>query len=91
MATFAREEFDFELRIAMARVADISAGGRDVRVARYGPSAHCAYAMFAGGGLSWLERRRKRDVSRWSRRRRGRGPICPIFPAAGACRPPSAA
>jgi hypothetical protein len=55
MATFAREEFDFELRIAMAGVADIRAGGRDLRVARYGPSAYCAYAMFAGGGLSWLE------------------------------------
>jgi Protein of unknown function (DUF3095) len=55
MATFAREEFDFELRIAMAGVADIRAGGRDLRVARYGPSEHCAYAMFAGGGLSWLE------------------------------------
>ena len=55
MATFAREEFDFELRIAMATVADIRAGGRDLRVARYGPSAHCAYAMFAGGGLNWLD------------------------------------
>ncbi len=55
MATFAREEFDFELRIAMATVADIRANGRDVRVARYGPSAHCAYAMFAGGGLNWFD------------------------------------
>jgi hypothetical protein len=55
MATFAREEFDFDLRIAMADVAEIRAGGRDVRVARYGPSAYCAYAMFAGGGLNWLE------------------------------------
>ena len=55
MATFAREEFDFELRVALATVADIRAGGRDVRVARYGPSPHCAYAMFAGGGLAWLD------------------------------------
>jgi hypothetical protein len=55
MATFAREEFDFDLRIAMSTVADIRAGGRDLRVARYGPSAHCAYAMFAGGGLTWIE------------------------------------
>jgi hypothetical protein len=55
MATFAREEFDFELRIAMCEVADIRAGGRDLRVARYGPSEHVAYAMFAGGGLSWLD------------------------------------
>lgn len=55
MATFAREEFDFELRIAMARVADLRAPGRDIRVARYGPSPHCAYAMFDGGGLRWLD------------------------------------
>ena len=55
MATFAREDFDFELRIAMAEVADIRAGGRDIRVARYGPSANCAYAMFAGGGLNWID------------------------------------
>ena len=55
MATFAREEFGLELRIAMTNVADISAGGHEVQVARYGASAHCAYAMFAGGGLSWLD------------------------------------
>jgi hypothetical protein len=55
MATFAREEFDFDLRVAMIEVAAIRAAGRDVRVARYGPSPNCAYAMFAGGGLSWLE------------------------------------
>ena len=55
MATFAQEDFDFELRIAMAEVAEIRAGGRDVRVARYGPSANIAYAMFAGGGLTWLD------------------------------------
>lgn len=55
MATFAREEFGFELRIAMAEIADLRAAGRDIRVARYGPSPHCAYAMFAGGGLHWLD------------------------------------
>ena len=55
MATFAREEFGFALRIAMAEVADLRAAGRDLRVARYGPSPHCAYAMFAGGGLHWLD------------------------------------
>jgi hypothetical protein len=55
MATFAQEEFGFELRIAMASVAQIRAGGRDVRVARYGQSPHVAYAMFMGGGLSWLD------------------------------------
>ena len=55
MATFAREEFDFDLRIAMTGVGEIRAAGRDVRVARYGPSPNCAYAMFSGGGLTWLD------------------------------------
>ena len=55
MATFAREEFGFDLRIAMIDVAEIRAAGREVSVARYGPSAHCAYAMFSGGGLGWLD------------------------------------
>ena len=55
MATFAQEDFGLELRIAMCSVSDIRAGGRDIRVARYGASEHCAYAMFAGGGLSWLD------------------------------------
>jgi hypothetical protein len=60
MARFAREEFQFELRVAAVEVAAIRASGRDVRVARYGASPHCAYAMFAGGGLSWFEGRAKR-------------------------------
>ena len=55
MATFAREEFDFDLRIAMIEVGAIRDVGRDVRVARYGPSPNCAYAMFSGGGLSWFD------------------------------------
>ena len=55
MATFALEEFGFELRIAMAGMADLRAEGRDIRVARYGPSPHCVYAMFDGGGLRWLD------------------------------------
>jgi hypothetical protein len=55
MATFAREEFELELRIAFAGVADIRAAGRDLRVARFGASPFTAYAMFAGGGLTWLD------------------------------------
>ena len=55
MATFAQEEFDLELRVAFVSVGQIRAGGRDVRVARYGPSPFCAYAMFMGGGLNWLD------------------------------------
>jgi hypothetical protein len=59
IAVFAREEFQLELRVATIRIADIRAAGRDVRVGRYGASPHCAYAMFAGGGLSWFEGRAK--------------------------------
>ena len=60
MAAFSHEEFDLELRVAFAGVGEIRAGGRDVRVARYGPSPFCAYAMFAGGGLSWLDAEAKK-------------------------------
>ena len=55
MATFAHEEFDLELRVAFAEVAAIRAAGRDLRVARFGASPFTAYAMFAGGGLTWLD------------------------------------
>ncbi len=60
MAAFAREEFQIELRVAMMPVGAIRSAGRDVRVARYGASPHCAYAMFAGGGLAWFEAQAKR-------------------------------
>ena len=60
MALFAREEFQIDLRVATIPVGAIRAAGRDVRVARYGASPHCAYAMFAGGGLAWFEASAKR-------------------------------
>jgi len=60
MATFASAEYGLELRVAMAPVATIRAAGRDLRVARYGASPDCAFAMFAGGGLAWLEAAAKR-------------------------------
>jgi hypothetical protein len=59
IAVFAREECQFELRVATIRIAEVRAAGRDVRIGRYGASPHCAYAMFAGGGLSWFEGRAK--------------------------------
>jgi hypothetical protein len=55
MAVFAREELQIELRVATIPIATIRAAGRDVRVARFAASPHCAYAMFAGGGLAWFE------------------------------------
>jgi hypothetical protein len=55
MAVFAREEFQFDLRVGMVPVREIRAAGRDVRIARYAATPHCVYAMFSGGGLAWVE------------------------------------
>ena len=55
MAAFAREEFHFDLRVAMAPVGEIRAAGYDVRVARFAAAPPCVYAMFAGGGLTWFD------------------------------------
>ncbi len=60
MAAFAREEFDFDLRVGIVPLRDIRAAGRDVRVARYGATPYCVYAMFMGGGLAWFEDEVKR-------------------------------
>ena len=56
---WAGDEFGLTLRTAMARVDEIRAAGLDVRVARHLASEELDYAMFAGGGLSWLEARMK--------------------------------
>ena len=60
MASFSHAEFRIDLRAAMLPVGDIRAAGRDVRVARFSASPHCAYAMFTGGGLAWFEAQVKR-------------------------------
>jgi hypothetical protein len=44
-----------QMRAAVVSVASIRAAGVDVRVARFAPSEHVAYAMFSGGGLAWAE------------------------------------
>jgi hypothetical protein len=48
------------LRVALVPVAQIRSHGRDVRVARYAPSANLSYAMFSGGGLAWADGAAKR-------------------------------
>jgi Protein of unknown function (DUF3095) len=55
VAAFARDEFHFELRVAMAPVSEIRAAGNDIRVARFAAAPPCVYAMFAGGGLTWFD------------------------------------
>jgi hypothetical protein len=62
MAVLSREEWQLELRVAMAPVTAIRTAGYDVRVGRYAVTEHCNYAMFAGGGLSWLEAEAKRGA-----------------------------
>ena len=56
---WADQAFGFEMRGAIAPVAEIRAAGLDVSVARYRPSTTIDYAMFAGGGLAWVEREMK--------------------------------
>lgn len=49
------DELSLTLRAALVPLRDIRARGLDVRVARFRPSEHVSYAMFAGGGTSWAE------------------------------------
>src|SRR6202789_260407 len=62
MAVFTREELQMGLRVAMVPMTVVRAAGRDVRVGRYAASEHCSYAMFAGGGLAWVEVEAKRGA-----------------------------
>jgi len=59
-ATWADEDLGLTLRVALVPIGAIRAQGRDVRVARYGPSPNLSYAMFSGGGLGWAEAAMKR-------------------------------
>ena len=59
-ATWVREDLDLIMRVAVVPVSAVRAQGLDVRVARFGPSPHVAYAMFSGGGLGWAEAAMKR-------------------------------
>ncbi|MBR0874309.1 DUF3095 domain-containing protein [Bradyrhizobium tropiciagri] len=59
-ARWVRDDLDLVMRVALVPVAAIRAAGADVRVARFGPSANLAYAMFSGGGLAFADAAMKR-------------------------------
>ncbi|UYO41289.1 DUF3095 domain-containing protein [Rhodopseudomonas palustris] len=59
-AAWVRDELGLTMRIALVPVAAIRAKGLEVRVARFAPSSHVSYAMFAGGGLGWADAAMKR-------------------------------
>jgi hypothetical protein len=59
-AAWVREDLDLVMRVALVPVAAVRAQGLDVRLARFGPSPNLSYAMFSGGGLSWVEAAMKR-------------------------------
>jgi hypothetical protein len=50
-----KAELGLDMRGALVPVADIREAGRDVLVARFGPSDQVTYAMFAGGGSHFAE------------------------------------
>ncbi|KUP93016.1 DUF3095 domain-containing protein [Tritonibacter horizontis] len=55
LRSWVEQEFGIGLRAALVPVAEVRASGHDVRVARFAASDHLDYAMFDGGGLSWVE------------------------------------
>jgi hypothetical protein len=59
-AVWVEESLNLVMRIALVPVAAVRAQGRDIRVARFGPSPNLSYAMFSGGGLGWAEAAMKR-------------------------------
>jgi hypothetical protein len=58
-AAWAEDALDLTLRVAVIPISDIRAQHLDVLVARFAPSSNVTYAMFAGGGLAWAERKLK--------------------------------
>ena len=58
-AAWAQDALGLTLRAAVLPIADIRAQRLDVLVARFAPSSNVTYAMFAGGGLAWAERKLK--------------------------------
>lgn len=64
VAGWARRDLGLELRTGMTRVAAIRKSGHDLRVALWCASDDVRYAMFAGGGMAWLEEQLKAGTIR---------------------------
>jgi hypothetical protein len=63
VARLSAAHFDLTLRVGMVRVADLSAKGRPVRVARFRLSPGNFSALFAGGGVELAENLVKNDAT----------------------------
>ncbi|GGH12530.1 hypothetical protein GCM10007036_10430 [Alsobacter metallidurans] len=58
----AREEFNLNLRVGLARVSELREWGADVLVGRYEPTIGNAFGVFAGGGVAALEAALKKEA-----------------------------
>jgi hypothetical protein len=56
VARLAHSAYGLELRVGVVPLAELSAAGHSVRVARFRPSRHVSLAMFAGSGIAAAER-----------------------------------
>jgi hypothetical protein len=55
VAMWAERDLGLVLRVGMVKVSDVRAAGHDVLVAFWRASNDLRYAMFAGGGLEWVD------------------------------------
>jgi hypothetical protein len=73
-AAWVEDSLGLTMRIAQVPVVTIREAGADVRVARFAASENVAYAMFAGGGLTWAEAQAKTGRFNITRAARGMMP-----------------
>ena len=62
-AMWAKRDLSLDLRVGMTTVGAARAAGFDVSVAYWRASENVRYAMFAGGGLDWVESQLKSGSS----------------------------
>lgn len=64
VAGWSQRDLGLELRTGMTRVAAIRKAGYDLRVALWRASDDVRYAMFAGGGMAWVDEQLKEGTIR---------------------------